>query len=290
MKKILCLVLCLVLLLPTVVSCSKAPEYAEIEERFKELIEASYEINEIFFGVGLATYERVTDPKSKMQYITKTSEEDPEKEIRIYYYELEDPTLGRVVAFRSSYLEEYRYLEVKTTPDAKREAYYEDTQNSVYCYLLTNYSEPSYEFFYDEKDPTDYDYVRLDCGYGTIVEMKEAAAKVYSAAYLESIYDTMFVGTAGLNEYVTGLSARYMEYADPDDGTVSLMKSNTFEPLVSERRIFDFSTAKIVRPKNKSYVTIQINSYLESAPQDILTLKIGLVLQDGQWMLDSATY
>ena len=290
MKKIICFMLCVLLVLPTVVSCSRAPEYAEIDARFRELVEASYEINRIFFGEGLPTYERITDPKSGTKVIVRPSGEDPEKEIRIYYYELKDPTFGRVIAFRSSYTAPFQYLQVLSAPDTEREAYYAEEAEGVYCYLLREYSEPEYEFFYDEGDPFDYDYVRLDCGYGSIAAMKEAAAQVYSASYLESIYDTLFVGTAELNEYVTGLSARYMEYSDPDDGMVSLMKSNTFEPLVTERRIFDYSTAKIVRPKNRSYVTIEIDSYLESKPQEVLTVKIGMTLQNGQWMLDSATY
>ena len=50
------------MMLPAFVSCSKPPEYSEIEARFKELVEASYAINDIFFGEGLATYERVYEP------------------------------------------------------------------------------------------------------------------------------------------------------------------------------------------------------------------------------------
>ena len=60
--------------------------------------------------------------------------------------------------------------------------------------------------------------------------------------------------------------------------------------LIKEKRLYDFSTAKIVRPKNGKYVTIEIESYLESTPDDRLTVKLGPKLQDGEWMLDSATY
>ncbi len=38
-------------------SCG-APELDTVKDRFKELIEASYEINDIFFGAGLETYAR----------------------------------------------------------------------------------------------------------------------------------------------------------------------------------------------------------------------------------------
>lgn len=288
MKKILCLLLCLVTILPVTTSCSKAPEYSEIEERLKELVEASYEINEIFFGEGLPTYERVYDPASTMKVLTKTDPEDPAKELRIYYYEISDPSLGRVIAFRSSYLSPYEYVQVLSEKDDTRTPYYEE--NGAYCYLLTEYTPPSYELFYDESDPYDYDYVRVDTGYLSIGAIKEAASKVYSAEYLESIYQMMFDGAAGITENSQILSARYMEYSDPDTGVISLMKSNTFEPLIKEKRLYDFSTAKIVRPKNGKYVTIQIESYLESKPNERLSVKLALKLQNGEWMLDGATY
>ena len=150
--------------------------------------------------------------------------------------------------------------------------------------------EPIYETYYTLSDPTDYDYVRVDTGYLSIAQIKESASKVYSAEYLNSIYQMMFDGAAGITENSQILLARYMEYTDPDTGEVRLMKSNTFEPLIKEKRLYDFSTAKIVRPKNGKYVTIEIESYLESTPDDRLTVKLGLKLQDGEWMLDSATY
>ena len=50
------LALLLVLVL-SLASCG-APELESVKPRFAELIEASYELNEIFFGAGLETYER----------------------------------------------------------------------------------------------------------------------------------------------------------------------------------------------------------------------------------------
>ena len=84
------------------------------------------------------------------------------------------------------------------------------------------------------------------------------------------------------------MTARYIEYEDAS-GTRWFMKSNTYKALVTEKRLYDFSTAKMVRPKNGKYVTIQIESYLESAPENRLTVRLGLRLQNGEWMLDSAT-
>lgn len=352
MKKILCLLLCLCMMLPAVTSCSKAPEYSEIEDRLKELIEASYEINEIFFGLGLATYERVSDPRASTKLYS-----DEEHGVSYYYFVIPDPTLGNVIAlqqktttkkyeqdgkdgfyytaFDRTYgnivvvspsgkektfcmqildapidgktpdytkenryyykIENYSYKKIVYLKPEKSEKvggslYYHDEEIGIYYYQIKDYVEPTYETYYTLSDPTDYDYVRVDTGYLSIAQIKESASKVYSAEYLNSIYQMMFDGAAGITENSQILLARYMEYTDPDTGEVRLMKSNTFEPLIKEKRLYDFSTAKIVRPKNGKYVTIEIESYLESTPDDRLTVKLGLKLQDGEWMLDSATY
>ncbi len=355
MKKFLCLLLCCMMLVPVLASCSKAPEYAEIEGRFRELVEASAEINHILFGTGLATYERVVDPRSstklftdektgaqyhyyqiedsekgeiiafRQAYTTKIHEEGTNK---YFYYEALDPTYGKILVINSvdtaediclqiltapkedvepyythsedgwyGYLlenfsyqkDEYAYVEAENEPRAGAEPYYRNEAKGRYYYLLSDYTEPTYESFYDEDDLSDYDYVRLDEKYRSVEEIKEAAAKVYSAEYLESIYETMFVGTAAADSSVRGQTARYIEYAD-EDGAISLRKSNTVKPLITETRVYDFSTAKMVRPSNGKYVNITVDSYLPSKPDEILNVRLSMILQDGVWMLDSATY
>ena len=284
MKKILVLILCLCLLLPFIVSCSRPPEYVEIEGRLKELVEASYQVNQLLFGEGLPTYERVYDPRSTTDVF-----KDTENGKNYYYYELNDPKLGRVVAFRSSYLDGFSYVQVLKEADDTRELYYKHPTAKAYCYLLTDYEEPTYEFFYDDEDPTDYDYVRYDQEIQSINQIKALAEQVYSTEYLAGIYESTFVGTLSAADSVSGLSARYMEYTD-EEGSASLMESNTYKPLIHERRLYNFSTAKIVRPANKKFVTIEIDSYLESTPQQIQRIRLSMILQDGVWMLDSATY
>ncbi len=289
MKKILCMLLCLLMLIPTLASCSKPPEYAEIEARLRELCEASADINQMFFGEGLATYERVYDPQADMKYVDRPDSSDPQKTVRTYYYTLEDPTYGTVVAFRSSYLSPYAYVQVTSEADPARTAYYVSEDGKSYCYLLEDYTEPTYELFYDDSDPYDYDYVRDDAPYLSVSEMKAAAEQVYSKEYLETIYNGLFVGTVSEVENLSGLSARYMEFAD-EDGTIRLMKSNTQQPLIHEVRQFRFDTAQIIKPSNRNFVTVELDSFLPSAPDTILKARLTLILQDGVWMLDSATY
>lgn len=357
MKKLIALVLCMLFLVPSLSACRKPPEFSEIEARLAELIEASYEINEIFFGEGLAVYEHVSDPKSsteilrddetgKMTYyyeledetlgkiiayrisylkysfaeittepddtrtpiyedeenhlwayaIEYTHEKGEDTEVQskkdeesgkvTYYYEITDQTLGRVVAYRASY--PYRYAQILSTPDQSRTAIYADIEKKVYAYPI-EYTEVEKEFYYKDSDPTDYDYVRADGKYHSVADIKDAAEQVYSKDYLTSLYQTLFEGVVATTDSVSGMSARYIEYTD-DYGTVSLMKSNTYQPLVTEKRIFDLSTAEIVRPKRSNFVTISLESYLESKPDERKTVKLTMILQDGVWMLDSATY
>ncbi len=302
MKKLTALILCIFLALPLLASCSKPPEYAEIEARFRELVEASGEINMIFFGDGLETYERVSDPAASTKHVVKeeTAEDGTTKKAYYYYYEIPDKAYGTVYAYVKGIVSKenpYKYLEVLSEPDAARTPHYEDAQKSVYAYIIDGYTEPEHELYYDESDPEDYDYVRIDEKYVSVSEIKTLAETVYSSEYLNSIYDSMFVGTLAADSSVSGLSARYMEYAD-DEGTLWLMKSNKFgqiidgeyKPYVTEIRQYDFSTAKMVKPSNGRFVTIEIESYLPSNPNNRLTVSLSMILENGQWMLNSPTY
>ena len=286
MKKIICLALCLILVLPALSACSKPPAYAEIEGRLQELVAASAEINRIFFGEGLETYARVYDPRNSTALYT-----DEETGEKYHYYELEDALLGRVVAFRrtAAVTSPFTYVQVLTEEQEGKKCDYVLGDGNLYGYVLNDYTEPEYEFFYSTNDPTDYDYVRYDGKYGSIEQIKAAAEQVYSADYLASVYNSMFIGSAAAADTVDGLMARYIEY-DHGDGTVSLMRSNTFEALITEVRQYDFSTAQIIEPANREYITISVESYLPSAPEQRLTVKLSMILQDGVWMLDSATY
>ncbi len=291
MKKLICLivaavVLALAILIPVVFYLRKPPKYEEIEARFKELVEKSYDVNVLFFGEGLETYERIYDAHSSLD--TYTANENGESVI-YQFYEVTDKQYERVIAFKTLATATFRYVEVLKTPDEERELFYENAEKKAYCYLLEDYEEPTYDFYYDKNnDPVDYDYVKFDGDIQMVSQIKQLAETVYSADYLNSIYDSMFVGTVGAAESVDGLSARYIEYSN--DGNVYLMESNTFKPLIHEKRIYDFSTAEIVRPSNKNHVTIEIDSYLESTPDRIQRVRLSLALQDGVWMLDSGTY
>ena len=269
---------------------TKPPEYSEIEDRFKELVLASGEINSIFFGEGLETYPRITDPKSSMKVKIEDTVDENGEAVKVYhyYYFIPDEKYGEVVAYRRSYTAPYVYLEVKDAPDGEREPFYASAERGAYAYVIEGYTEPEFEMFYDSQDPADYDYIRPNEKYRSTSDIKAAAEKVYSKGYLDAIYTTMFVGGTGDSD-TSQFTARYIEYAD-SEGNVSFMKSNEYDPLIKETRVFDFDTAEIIKPSNGEFVTISIESYLPSAPEKRLTVKLTMILQDGVWMLDSATY
>ncbi|MBQ2308939.1 MAG: hypothetical protein II373_05100, partial [Clostridia bacterium] len=82
----------------------------------------------------------------------------------------------------------------------------------------------------------------------------------------------------------------YYNYED-EDGRVWLMESDGYESFIKEKRIFDLSTAKVVRPGNKKFANVRIESYTESDPSRRTTVTLSLIKQDdGKWYLDSATY
>lgn len=281
--------LCLSLLL-AVTSCFAfsscgAPDYSEIEARFVELVEASYEVNKLVFGEGLETYERVYDPKNTTEVYKGTDGKN------IYYYEVYDPdSEDMIVAYRSSYTVPFSYVRVVKKPVEGQNAVYQNADEKVYCYALENYEEKQYDFYYSTTDPEYYDYVVAESPYLTVEQIKDKIESVYSVDYLNtSVYEGLFTG-ASASDDLTGLYARYIEYYDVDTDTASLMESNLYEPLISETRYYDFSTAKMVKPGSSKLVNIEVESYVNSKPDERITVRVTMVLQDGEWYLDSGTY
>ena len=59
LKGIIGALVCALLLPLCLAACaSEPPALEDVRDRFTQLIEASYEVNDIFFGEGLPTYDR----------------------------------------------------------------------------------------------------------------------------------------------------------------------------------------------------------------------------------------
>lgn len=352
MKKLFITLICLVIVVMSVASCSRPPEYAEVEARFKELIEASYDVNEIIFGKGLPVYEKVYEKEfsvwqdkenDKVYYYYELSDEklgamlgyrvneisfyvlsdgeldegefvgmrngkrcyrinyddsaidpkdkkiesekDEESGETYYFYTFEDENYGKVYEYRQ---QKMKYLQKLKSEKAGEEAVY--SEGGVYYYPV-EYTEPKYDFYYTDDDPEGYSFVRLDCEYFTIEQIKDYVETVYSADYLKGIYEMLFTGVVITEDYESGkLAARYCQYED-EDGQTWLLSLDDYELELGARRVYDFSTARVVRPGNKNFVNIEIESYPEGKPEERESGVISMVRQDdGKWYLGSPTY
>ncbi len=187
-------------------SCSKPPAVEDIYDRVVELMEASHELNTVFYGAGLPVYER----DSEYAQIN-----------HVYYGNSND-----------------RYEMV--TPSSK---------------------------FLSEQ------------------EIREAAEKVFSTAYLEDeIYPLAFVGYAikdGMGHQIFVYSS-YMEegdwlyrYAEMDDY------------LKGGMRVYDYSTMEVISPSNADACYVTIDSWYPNDPDTVISERIRLVREDDQWYIDS---
>ena len=308
-KKIIILVLALALLVGSIFIIrlfSAPPKYEEIDARFQELIELSYDANTIMFGDGLPIYPHVSDPKSSTSVIHTgeftTNADGDEKERLIYYYYAIDEK-HTVVAHRDSYLENYAYAlvsdkqlsadELRATfpvPEGDKSEYYAeiyaDATKKQFCYSIP-YTETKYEYYYTSTDDEGYDYVKLDSGYQSISDLKETIESAYSLDYTNSIYPMLFDGFVSGNAV---LPARYAE-TTASNGAMMLAQSNTYDAMKVERRVYLFETAKInVLSSSKNLVRISVDTYLPSAPDKIVTREITLVYQRGNWFLNNPTF
>ena len=283
----------------------RAPELAEVKERFTALIEASHGVNTVLFGCGLPTYPRVYEQREPHAVTFH------DQQYTIYTYTFEDSEIGTVVGYQyyvrvpeddgegnthyvaydiatgaalGSGYALYRFAE-KTT-EAREGAIY--AANGYYYYDLPDYKEP--DFYYTADDYPDYDYVRDDSPYHSTAEIREAAAAVYASAYLRSVTGALFDGAVGAADDPAGtiLAARYIDYRK--DGIGYLMQSNAVKGHDLPARRYDYDTMRVAKGSNSKYVKIEIESYIEGDEQDRVTVKLAFAKENGVWLLDSPTY
>lgn len=127
----------------------------------------------------------------------------------------------------------------------------------------------------------DAEYVSMHASYLTEEEMRQEAAKYYSAEYLESVLETCFVGAASEDSV---LPARYTE-----SGTW-LSQSMSVTPLIHGRRVYDYASMKIVRPSSRDYLTVSISSYVEEHPETCTVYTLSFIWENENWYLDAPSY
>ncbi|MBR2926673.1 MAG: hypothetical protein IKC31_03750 [Clostridia bacterium] len=211
MKRLVCAALAVLLLLSsslTLSSCGgKAPKIEQIYDRVVELVEASHEINTVFYGAGLPVYAR-------------------------------------------------------------------DSLYAEFSHLYYNFSQNGYEIV------TDY------AKFLTIHDIKTAAEKVYSKAYLEEVlYPMAFEGHA-----ITGIGGVEVAMAKYREDEQWIYQSEDAQPLYAGMIVYDYSTMKITRPSNAKACYVTVNAWNEDEPQAVRSVRLRLTLgDDGNWYLDSFT-
>lgn len=287
--KTLSLCLVLVMIAGIFASCSQPPELDSVKDTFVSLIEASVEVNEIFFGEGLPTYPRI-EGDGNLLY---------DEANKAYYAYIADG--DRVIVKYKLENGDWQYA-LKTLEAANMEALYQDAEG--YFYYPTEFDETNYEYVYDSNSPTNYDYVRIECKYQDLESIMALAESVYTKSYLKGeewqegdlayggVYAAMFDGIA------LGTEISYARYRTDDsiDGFF-LLKSNEFEPYFTEHKTYNYDTMKIVRPSRGDLVNIEIvanGRYIDYENFEVKTgehtVTLTFVFENGEWRLDTPTY
>jgi len=124
-----------------------------------------------------------------------------------------------------------------------------------------------------------YENVTEYASVSTIAQIKTMMGKVYSADYLESLFSAMFDGYA----YEEGVMA-----AQISEDAKGLYQHRSYSPLITNQRIYDYATMRIVSGDDRTAV-IRLDSHLENETTT-LPVELVLVLEDGEWKLDTPTY
>ena len=292
MKKLIKIAACLlslVILAGNMVACSNPPELDSVKDEFVALIEASVEVNNIFFGEGLPTYLRI-EGDGNLIFISESN---------TYYAFITDGERS-ILKYKIG-SDDWKYAE-KTKEAANMEAIYTDSEGNYYYPI--EYDESQYEYVYGEGADEHYDYVRVDCKYQSLEAIQQLAESVYTQGYLKGdnykegdmgyggVYAAMFDG------FTLGTEISYARYRIDDsiDGFY-LLKSNEFAPYFTEHKTYDYSTMKIVSPSKAELVNVEIvanGRYIDYENFEVRTgehtVTLTFVFENGEWRLDTPTY
>ena len=139
--------------------------------------------------------------------------------------------------------------------------------------------------YYDFDNLGTYEYVTEQAKCFTFDMIKKKARKIYSEDCLKALFEYCFTGYAtnnGTGQMVID-RARYLE-----DGSW-IYQSTAKNNFACEMRFYDYSTMKVHSLGRRDACSVTMDSWLVSKPDKIENVEIYLVLQDGEWFLDSVT-
>lgn len=138
--------------------------------------------------------------------------------------------------------------------------------------------------YFDFQYKGSYEIVTDQAKFISVMAIQNKAEQIYSRDYLENVlYPFAFTGYAVDNVGGNISVARYLE----DEAWIYQAVSG--ENYLKGTRVYDYSTMKIAYPGNAKAFYVTMDSWLESSPEKIERVRLRIVLQDGQWYLDSFT-
>ncbi len=129
---------------------------------------------------------------------------------------------------------------------------------------------------------SNYAIVDTSCGFASVEDIKKATAEVYASDYCEHLYVVAFEGLSTDDRE----SVSYARFMDDYTDKLTMLKEIK-ETGADLNRTYDFSTI-VVEKCVRNIATIKIMSLVDGKEDKELT--INLILEDGQWKLNTPTY
>ncbi|MBE6702462.1 MAG: hypothetical protein E7585_03505 [Ruminococcaceae bacterium] len=298
---------------------NRAPELATVRDRYIELISNAHAVNEILWGEGLPTYPRIYS--TGFSFKDSYGEGDKKTEKNISGFVVETEEFGTIVAYHAwmffippgeedgIYYDFEKDVTLSGKPDeddfyrfaVRVEEEREGEQKNTY--LAENIKTEEVYYYYDleefdlnslwlytEKDEPYYDYVKENCGYLFVDDIKIAAQKVYSAAMMNAINEGILTGITVSERPGGTLYPRYMDYENTESGEVFLVKFNQDEGYNLTEWVYDFDTMRILPKSNRKTVKLSVERHPTGKPEERTTKTLTFVLENGNWYLDAPSY
>ncbi len=125
-----------------------------------------------------------------------------------------------------------------------------------------------------------YDLSMEQSKYYDVDGIKLAAERIYSSRYLRALYETAVNG-------VLVTDGSYLRFYQEGDKLYQATNADSFSYT---RKVYDYSTMKIVKPSDDDYVTVELEAYDVGMSHKRRVITITFVKENGEWYLDSPTY
>ncbi len=129
---------------------------------------------------------------------------------------------------------------------------------------------------------SNYAIVDTSCGFATVDDIKKATAEVYASDYCEHLYLLAFEGLSTEDQE----SVSYARFIDDYTDKLTMLKEIA-ETGADLNRTYDFSTITVEKCV-RNMASIKVMSLVNGKEDKELT--INLILEDGQWKLNTPTY